>query len=142
MDDVLMNKVAIIERSIRRVNEEFVGSEHQLETNYTKQDSMTLNLLRACEAAIDSAMHIVRVNKLAAPQSSRHAFELLEQAGLLSSNVSKKMKAMIGFRNIAVHDDQKNKPRYHGNDYKKHLVDLTNYTEVLLKITDLQVDEL
>jgi len=42
MDDVLMNKIAIIERSIRRVNEEFVGSEHQLETNYTKQDSMTL----------------------------------------------------------------------------------------------------
>ena len=84
MDDVLMNKIAIIERSIRRVNEEFVGSEHQLETNYTKQDSMTLNLLRACEAAIDSAMHIVRVNKLGVPQSSRHAFELLEQAGLLS----------------------------------------------------------
>ncbi|OUR82908.1 hypothetical protein A9Q82_05470 [Cycloclasticus sp. 46_120_T64] len=55
----------------------------------------------------DSAMHIVRVNKLGVPQSSRDAFELLEQAGLLSSNVSKKMKAMIGFRNIAVHDDQK-----------------------------------
>jgi len=64
-------------------------------------------VLRACEAVIDSAMHIVRVNKLAVPQSSRHVFELLEQAGLLSSNVSKKMKAMIGFRNIAMHDDQK-----------------------------------
>lgn len=60
----------------------------------------------------------------------------------MSSNVSKKMKAMIGFRNIAVHDDQKNKPRYHGNDYKKYLVDFTHYTEVLLKITDTQVEGL
>jgi len=85
-------------------------------------------------------MHIVRVNKLAVPQSSRHAFELLEQAGLLSSNVSKKMKAMIGFRNVAVHDYQKINLDIMEMIIKKHLVDFTNYTEVLLKITDTQVE--
>ena len=94
-------------------------------------------MLRVCEAAIDSAMHIVRANKLAVPQSSRHAFELLEQAGLLRSNVSKKM---IGFRNIAVHDDQKINLDIMEMIIKKHLVDFTNYIEVLLKITDTQVE--
>lgn len=30
MDDVLLNKVAIIERSLQRINEEFVGYETEL----------------------------------------------------------------------------------------------------------------
>jgi len=138
MDDVLMNKVAIIERSIKRINEEFIGSENQLATNHTKQDSITLNLLRACEAAIDSAMHVVRINKLGIPQSSRHAFELMEQAGLLASKNSQKMKAMIGFRNIAVHDYQKINLSIMEVIVRKHLVDFTDYTNELFKMPDIQ----
>jgi len=133
MGDVLLNKIAIIERSLKRINEEFIGSEQELETNFTKQDSITLNLLRACEASIDSAMHVVRVQKLGIPQSSRHAFELLEQAGLLEQKTAKKMKAMVGFRNIAVHDDQKLNLEIMEMIITHHLSDFTEYTKVLLK---------
>jgi uncharacterized protein YutE (UPF0331/DUF86 family) len=134
MDDVLLNKVAIIERSLNRINEEFVGSEEELKTNFTKQDSITLNLLRACESSIDAAMHIVRVKKLGVPQSIRHAFELLEQAGLIELAATEKMKAMVGFRNIAVHDYQKLSIDIMEMIIAHHLSDFTEYTKVLLNI--------
>jgi uncharacterized protein YutE (UPF0331/DUF86 family) len=102
-DDVLLNKAAIIERCLQRVNEEYRGHEGELETNFTRQDSIVLNLQRACEAAIDLAMHVVRVYKLGLPQESRDAFALLNQAGLLDEAIARRMQAMVGFRNVAVH---------------------------------------
>jgi len=57
MDDIILNKAAIIERCIHRIQEEYAGDERNLLENLTKQDSIILNLQRACEAAIDLAMH-------------------------------------------------------------------------------------
>ena len=67
---------------------------------------MVLNLLRACEASIDLAMHYVADGRLGVPQSSRDAFSLLEKAGKISSEISASMRNMVGFRNIAVHSYQ------------------------------------
>ena len=74
--------------------------------NPTKQDSTVFNIQRACEAAIDLAMHFVAQRNLGIPQTSREAFTLLQTAGILSEDTSKQMRAMVGFRNIAVHNYQ------------------------------------
>ena len=106
-DDVLINKAAIIERCLKRIGDEYEGHENELETNFTRQDAVILNLLRACEASIDAAMHIVRQHRLGLPQESRDAFRLIEEAGLLTKQLSGQMQKMVGFRNIAVHDYRK-----------------------------------
>lgn len=106
-DDVLLNKAAAIERCLQRIDQEYRGYEHEIETNYTRQDAIVLNLLRACEAAIDMAMHVVRKHGLGLPQESREAFTMLEQAGLISPDLSAHMQRMVGFRNVAVHDYRK-----------------------------------
>ncbi len=72
----------------------------------TRLDAIVLNLQRACEAAIDLAMHRVRVHRLGVPQESREAFAALARAGLLDPDLATAMQRMVGFRNIAVHDDQ------------------------------------
>ena len=41
------------------------------------------------------------------PQNSREAFELLTQNKLISKERAEKLKAMVGFRNIAVREYQK-----------------------------------
>ncbi len=107
VDDVLLNKVASIERCLKRIADEYVGHEDELETDYTRQDSIVLNLQRACEVAIDAAMHQVRIKRLGIPQESRDAFRMLEDVGLLSDELSAHMQTMVGFRNVAVHDYQK-----------------------------------
>ena len=52
-------------------------------------------------------MHLVCKNKLWIPQNSRDAFEVLNHHGLISNYLLNKIKGMIGFRNIAVHNYQK-----------------------------------
>lgn len=130
-NDVILNKVSIIERCIIRVRDEYENNPENLK-NYTKQDSIILNLQRACEASIDLAMHIVAEKKLGLPQSSREAFTLLESAGFIPSSLSQKMKAMVGFRNIAVHDYQEINLVILQKIVENHLLDFTDYTKSIL----------
>jgi uncharacterized protein YutE (UPF0331/DUF86 family) len=104
VDDVLLNKVAIVERCLARIQDEYAGDERNLRENLTRQDSIILNLQRACEAVIDLAMAQVKDRRLGPPQESRHAFELLRDAGLIDGDLARRMPGMVGFRNVAVHD--------------------------------------
>ena len=89
----------LIERALRRVLEEC--SNNPILDNYTHIDVMTLNIERACQAAIDMALHIVAENHIGIPQSSADAFKLLLQKQIISERTAKTMVAMTGFRNIA-----------------------------------------
>jgi len=104
LDDILLNKSAIIERCIRRIKEEF--AKNPALDNNTHVDAMTLNIERACQAAIDMAMHIVALNHLGIPQNSSDAFELLKRNKIINETLSHSLKAMTGFRNVAVHEYQ------------------------------------
>jgi uncharacterized protein YutE (UPF0331/DUF86 family) len=103
VDDVVVNKAATIERCLSRVREEFGEDGRELDVDQRRQDALVLNLLRACETAIDLAMHAVRVRGLGAPQSSRDAFVKLVEAEVLDEEVGDDLQRMVGFRNIAVH---------------------------------------
>jgi uncharacterized protein YutE (UPF0331/DUF86 family) len=103
-DDVTLNKAASIERCLARIRAVYAGKPANLNSDLTRQESILLNLQRACEAAIDLAMHRVRRDKLGIPQDSRDAFDLLVRAGMLEPSIAEGLKRMVGFRNIAVHD--------------------------------------
>ncbi len=103
VDGIGLGKLAIIERRLARIREEYTGHATELATNLTRQDAIVLNLQRACEAAIDRAKQTVRMRKLGLPQDARDAFTLLEGAGLIDTDNAARMRAMVGFRNVAVH---------------------------------------
>ncbi len=100
-DDILLNKAAIIERCIRRIREEAAAS--PAFDSFTHVDALTLNIERACQAAIDMAMHIVAERHLGVPQSMSDAFALLERAAIIEPGLATSLQGMVGFRNIAVH---------------------------------------
>lgn len=132
--DVLLNKVATIERCLARVESEYLGHEDELENNYTRQDSIILNLQRACEASIDAAMHLVRVRKLGVPQESRDAFDMLGEAGVIDAILCERLKAMVGFRNIAVHDYRKLNLEVVRKIIREHLGDFREFGRTVLRI--------
>lgn len=132
IDDVVFNKIQVIERCIKRVREEYEDNPVNLQ-NYTKQDSIILNIQRACEASIDLAMHVAAEERLGIPQSSREVFDLLLEKGIIDDVLAERLKAMVGFRNIAVHDYQKINLGIVRNIIEKHLDDIKGFA---MKIMD------
>ncbi len=132
-NDIILNKISTIERCIKRIREEYDNNPLNLK-NCTKQDSIILNIQRACEASIDIAMHIVSEKKLGIPQSSRDAFEFLSSHAIINENLSLQLKAMVGFRNIAVHDYQEINLEIVRVIVEKHLEDYLEFTKQILKV--------
>ncbi|HOR86790.1 MAG TPA: DUF86 domain-containing protein [Bacillota bacterium] len=130
--DVILNKAAIIERCIKRINEEYEGNPDNL-NNSTKQDSIILNIQRAAEACIDMAMHIVAERSYGIPQNSRDAFDLLQTNGFITAELSGKLKAMVGFRNIAVHDYQNINIQIVRKVIEIHIDDIKEFSSIVMK---------
>lgn len=86
--DIVLNKINTIERCLMRIQEEYENNPENLK-NFTKQDSIILNIQRACEASIDLAMHIISEKKLGLPKTSREAFKLLEEAKIIDTSLAK-----------------------------------------------------
>lgn len=107
MNDVLLAKQQSIERCLARVRHAWAQrSTLPFEEDYDKQDIIVLNLQRACEQAIDMANHVVNVKKLGWPRTSAESFDLLARAGIIPASMTANMKAMVGLRNVVVHQYQ------------------------------------
>lgn len=133
MNDVILNKITTIERCVNRIHEVYEGNPENLK-DFTKQDSIILNIQRACEAGIDLAMHIVSERKLGVPKASREGFKLLQEAHIIDSSLAKTLMNMVGFRNIAVHDYQALKVDILEAILDKHIDDFKQFTQVVLQL--------
>lgn len=133
MNDVILNKITTIERCVNRIHEVYEGNPENLK-DFTKQDSIILNIQRACEASIDLAMHIVSERKLGVPKASREGFKLLQEAHIIDSSLAKTLMNMVGFRNIAVHDYQALKVDILEAILDKHIDDFKQFTKVVLQL--------
>lgn len=108
MSDVLLQKKASIERCVAQIRTYYaLLSDLPFEEDFLKQDAIAMNLQRACECTIDIANHLIRTHKLGLPSSSRESFDLLQRGGLIDQPTCQLMKAMVGFRNVLVHDYQR-----------------------------------
>lgn len=133
MNDIILNKTTTIERCVNRIHEVYEGNPENLK-DFTKQDSIILNIQRACEASIDLAMHIVSERKLGVPKASREGFKLLQEAGLIDGTLAKSLMNMVGFRNIAVHDYQTLELEILEAILEKHINDFKDFKKVILQL--------
>ena len=133
MNDVILNKITTIERCVNRIHEVYEGNAENLK-DFTKQDSIILNIQRACEASIDLAMHVVSERKLGVPKASRESFKMLQEAGLIDATLAKMLMNMVGFRNIAVHDYQALDLDILEAILDKHIDDFKDFTKIVLKL--------
>jgi len=75
---------------------------------------------------------------LGVPQESREAFAILEEGGFLASDLSGRLQRMVGFRNIAIHDDQELSLDILQSIVEHRLSDFTQFTERVLKTDGFQ----
>ncbi|MBF0448660.1 MAG: DUF86 domain-containing protein [Magnetococcales bacterium] len=132
-DEVLINKAATIERCVARAREEYGKNPKTFASDFTRQDAAILNIQRACEAALDLGQHLIHRERLGVPQSARDVFDLLARSAWIPMEMADKLKPMVGFRNIAVHDDQTLQLPITIAIITTHLDDLLDYPQTILR---------
>lgn len=142
MNDLITNKVTSIRRCIQRVRTAYIRiSSLPFAEDYDKQDIVTLNLLRACEQAIDLANHIIKIQSLGMPQSSRESFRLLAEHKVISSKLAESLGNMTSFRNIALHRYQQLSLSVIENIIAGHLDDFEAFIQAILGQPSLFEDD-
>jgi hypothetical protein len=63
MTDIIVNKIQSIQRCVERAREEYTANPEGVDSDYSRQDAAILNVLRACEQAIDLANHVLKIEK-------------------------------------------------------------------------------
>jgi uncharacterized protein YutE (UPF0331/DUF86 family) len=135
MSDIVINKVQSIQRCVERAREEYYADPPGFATNFTRQDAAVLNVLRACEQAIDLANHVIKTRKMGIPASSAQSFELLEQKSVIDPTLSGNLIKMIHFRNTVIHQYQRMDLQIVQKVITAGLDDLIRFGDCILKPT-------
>lgn len=137
MNEVILNKKISIERCIEQIGRYYaLESGIPFKDDFLKQDAIAMNLQRACELAIDIANHLIKMKKLGLPQDSKDSFELLQRAGLIDSVMMEGLQAMVGFRNILVHEYKRLDIGVMVDVIERHMRDLLGFANTAMKAAE------
>jgi uncharacterized protein YutE (UPF0331/DUF86 family) len=128
----VMAKITTIERCLARIAE-VRGDRRKDLLPVDVEDIASLNLQRAIQAAVDLATHIVSVEGYGTPDSTAGVFTLLQQRGVIEADLATRMRRMVGFRNIAVHEYQTVDPAILESILERHLGDLRILTNKVIE---------
>ena len=134
MDDVVIQKITSLQRCVSRARESRKRAGDDFATDFDLQDAAILNVIRACETAIDLANMVIRHERLGIPAETREAFELLVREKRIPATLGDRLKKMVGFRNIAVHQYRNLSPEIVAAVIDSNLDDLLEFCDQVRKI--------
>lgn len=132
MNDIIINKITSLQRCVQRARSIYKNKQKDFLYDFDAQDAAILNILRACELAIDLANYLIKQNKIGIPTSSAESFDLLAQNNIISFELAEKLKKMVSFRNISVHEYQKINYQIVIAVIENELDDLIRFTEIII----------
>jgi len=101
--DIVFSKISSIQRCLKRIKD-VSGLDPDTLDELDTQEIVILNLQRAIQSSIDLAAHIIADQGFGVPSELRENFNLLSENGILSEELTVRLRKMVGFRNIAVHE--------------------------------------
>jgi len=106
MDRLLIEeKLESLRRCLSRIEEKCPATVVELEHDVDLQDIITLNLTRAVQLSVDiAAQWVASFENIPAPSTMGGMFDALVHEKLITRKIGERMRASVGFRNIAVHD--------------------------------------
>ena len=102
-EETVAQKITSLQRCVSQAREALSTAGPDFRTSYLLQDAAVLNIIRACETALDLANMLIRKKRLGIPSESRESFGILVRERILEPNLGDKLQKMVGFRNLAVH---------------------------------------
>lgn len=100
---IILDKLESLRRCVRRIEHKRPDTLQGLQADLDLQDILSLNLTRAVQVSVDLAAHLVADLDVPAPDTMAGLFTALGETGVLSPELTDRMRAAVGFRNVAVH---------------------------------------
>jgi uncharacterized protein YutE (UPF0331/DUF86 family) len=134
--EVVEQKLESLRRCLQRVETKCPADADTLAADFDLQDIVSLNLSRAVQLCVDIGAHLIAGMNVAPPDTMGQTFDLLAQAGLLTTALALNLKKAVGFRNIAVHNyDAINWHIVH-SIVKNYLADFSAFAKVVAMTLD------
>jgi uncharacterized protein YutE (UPF0331/DUF86 family) len=138
--DVVLAKAALVDASLRRIAEARSGRRSAL-APADLEDIIAWNLQRAIQVVLDLAGHVLASERLEPPDSLAQTFTTLSQRGLLEPVLAERLRRMVGFRNVLVHQYQDLDPAVLEAVLTHHQDDLRGFVEVILRRFSIEPSE-
>lgn len=136
--ETVLQKSERVDRCLARVAEVYQGDVARLRDDFDVQDAVVLNVLRACEQVIDVGQVLLRALSLGRPATNRDIFTALQRAGVIDAEMSRVLSAMVGFRNLAVHQYEDLDVDILASIVERDLLTLRRFVGVALATLDRQ----
>ena len=130
--DVVLAKAAAIDRCLKRVYDVRARGNTAF-APIDVEDITVFNIQRAAQAAIDLAAHVVSAEGYGVPADVGETFSLLAQNAVIDSDLATRLRKMVGFRNIAVHNYQSLDPLIIDRIVEDRLEDLRTFAAAITR---------
>lgn len=130
---VVLNKIAQIHQRLSRLKNKKDISIETLRNDIDTQDIVLHNLQLAIQGCVDIGSHIIADEGWGVAGSFSEIFYILQEKGALSPDLADRMAAMVGFRNLLVHEYETIRMDIVYDILQTHLSDIE---EFLLAIID------
>ena len=101
--DLIRSRCAEIEDSLNRLEEFRSVRREEFVANRDMLDIACYRLLTAMEAALALCFHVSAKHLHQVPEEYAGCFEVLQQAGILPTDLAERLQHMARFRNLLVH---------------------------------------
>jgi len=139
--DILLSKADRVHRHVRRIKEKIPATPQEFLSALDLQDIILFNLQMAIQNCIDMTSHVISDEGLGLPASTNEMFYMLQENGYIPQELTEKMVAAAGFKNLVVHEYAKVdlEEVYRISQY--HVDDLIEFLQALFKKTGLAKKE-
>lgn len=100
---IVSEKLESLRRCVKRVEERRVATAEELVDDVDVQDILTLNLTRAVQLCVDMAVSLLSDAEQPVPNTMGEAFSALAAQRVIDEGLAMRLRAAVGFRNLAVH---------------------------------------
>jgi uncharacterized protein YutE (UPF0331/DUF86 family) len=99
--ELIAKKLALIETYVHELRT--LADVSRLDTDIREQRFVEHTLQIAVQAALDVASHVVSDERWGEPRTNQELFELFARHGWIDEDLSRALRAAVGFRNVLVH---------------------------------------
>jgi uncharacterized protein YutE (UPF0331/DUF86 family) len=104
---VIENKISATQKYLNILERYKKYTEKEIEEDLDIRGAFERYLYLAIQSTIDLAEAVISYKNLRKPSTMSETFYILNEEGIISSDLKTKLSKMVGFRNIIAHDYEK-----------------------------------